>query len=81
MSLAVDIGRSWVELAGIVVEGRAELLVPEDTTMRGPMSAWHDKYRALLSGDGFPRFTEEIRKLGFLRVVPERLLSWDHARG
>jgi hypothetical protein len=48
--------------------------------MRKPISAWHEKYRSLLAGDGFARFTEEIHVMGFLRVVPEHVLTWDHAR-
>jgi len=81
VSLAIDLGRSWVELVGVVVPGNAELLGPEHPSMRSPISAWHEKYRSLLAGDGFQRFTEEVRHLGFLRVVPRRILPWDHARG
>ena len=81
VALTVDLGRSWVELAGIEVRGRAELLPAEAAEMRVPISAWHEKYRPLLSGEGFARLTEEIRGLGFLRVVPERISAWDHARG
>jgi len=80
VSIAIDIGRSWVEVAGIVVHGRAEPLAPDHPTMRKPMSAWHEKYRSLLAGDGFARFTEEIQVMGFLRVPPGRVLTWDHAR-
>jgi hypothetical protein len=80
IALAIDLGRSWVELAGIVVEGRAELLAPDHPMMRKPISAWHEKYRSLLAGDGFMRFAEEVERLAFLRVVPVRLRSWDHAR-
>lgn len=79
--LAVDLGRSWVELAGIQIEGRAEPLFPDDPIMRKPISAWHEKYRSLLAGDGFGRFAEEVERLAFLRVVPERIKTWDHARG
>lgn len=81
VALTVDVGRSWIELAGIEVLGRAERLHAEDAEMRGPISAWHEKYRPLLSGEGFARLTEEVRELGFLRVVPERISAWDHARG
>jgi len=49
--------------------------------MRKPISAWHEKYRPLMTGEGFGRLTEEIATLGFLRVVPERISAWDHARG
>jgi hypothetical protein len=48
--------------------------------MRGPISAWHEKYRSLLSGDGFSLFAEQVPSLAFLRVSPRRLHGWDHAR-
>jgi nitroimidazol reductase NimA-like FMN-containing flavoprotein (pyridoxamine 5'-phosphate oxidase superfamily) len=80
VALSIDVGRSWVELAGVMVEGKAELLAPDDALMRGPISAWHEKYRSLLAGDGFQMFADEVRELGFLRVAPERLIGWDHAR-
>lgn len=81
VALSIDLGRSWVEIAGIEIRGVAEPLPAEHETMRRPISAWHEKYRSLLSGDGFARFAEEIRGLGFLRVVAERVAAWDHARG
>jgi len=80
VSVSIDLGRSWTEIAGIVVEGVAEPLPAEHPAMRGPISAWHEKYRPLLAGEGFERFSQEIRRLGFLRVEPGRVLSWDHAR-
>ena len=61
--------------------GRAELLAAESAAMRKPISAWHEKYRPLLAGEGFARFAEEVRGLGFLRVVPDAVRAWDHARG
>jgi PPOX class probable F420-dependent enzyme len=80
VSLTIDVGRSWTEMAGIVVEGSAEILQADHPSMRKPISAWHEKYRPLLVGDGFARFAEEVAGLIFLRVVPERLVGWDHAR-
>lgn len=80
VALTVDLGRAWVEIAGIEVRGRAELLPAEHAEMRRAMSAWHEKYRSLLAGEGFPRFAEEVRGLGFLRIVPDHLAAWDHAR-
>jgi general stress protein 26 len=80
VALAIDLGRAWVEIAGIEVRGLAELLPAEHADMRQPISAWHEKYRPLLAGDGFPRFADEVRGLGFLRVTPERIAAWDHAR-
>jgi PPOX class probable F420-dependent enzyme len=80
VSLSIDLGRSWVEIAGIEVRGRAELLSAEHPEMRQPISAWHEKYRPLLAGDGFARFAEAIAALAFLRIVPQRVSGWDHAR-
>jgi nitroimidazol reductase NimA-like FMN-containing flavoprotein (pyridoxamine 5'-phosphate oxidase superfamily) len=80
VALSIDLGRAWVEIAGIEVRGRAELLPAEHADMRQAISAWHEKYRPLLAGEGFPRFAEEIRGLGFLRVEPESIAAWDHAR-
>jgi nitroimidazol reductase NimA-like FMN-containing flavoprotein (pyridoxamine 5'-phosphate oxidase superfamily) len=81
VGLAIDLGRSWSELTGLSIFGSAELLLAEQAGMRKAISAWHDKYRALLSGEGFARFSEEVERLGFLRVSVERVAAWDHARG
>jgi nitroimidazol reductase NimA-like FMN-containing flavoprotein (pyridoxamine 5'-phosphate oxidase superfamily) len=80
VALTIDLGRSWVEIAGIEIRGRAELLPAEHAEIRAPISAWHEKYRPLLAGEGFSRFSEEVEGLGFLRIAPERIAAWDHAR-
>ncbi len=80
VGLLLDAGRTWIELAGVQVLGKAELLEPSHPDLRRPISRWHDKYRLLLAAGGFRRFTEAIPELWFLRVVPERLVWWDHAR-
>lgn len=72
-------GRNWRELAGAVLLGRAEPLVPEHPALRGVMSAWFEKYRLLLAGGGFRDYAEQVESPGMLRVRPERLAAWDHA--
>jgi nitroimidazol reductase NimA-like FMN-containing flavoprotein (pyridoxamine 5'-phosphate oxidase superfamily) len=78
VSVLIDRGHEWSELAGIILEGRADLMPAEAPSMRAAMSEWHQKYRSLLAGDGFERFVRSIPELGFLRLVPERFDSWDH---
>ena len=78
--LGILLGRG-LRLVGIEIRGRAELLPAEHEAMRAAISLWHEKYRPLLAGEGFGRFAGEVRELGFLRVVPEVLVGWDHARG
>ena len=79
VALSFSRGRAWEELAGIVVFGRAEPLVPEHPALRGVMSAWFEKYRPMLSGGGFRQYAEQVERPGMLRVRPDRLAAWDHA--
>jgi len=81
VAITIDLGRAWVEVAGVEILGLAEPLLAESAAMRKPVSAWHEKYRPLLAGEGFARFAEEVRRLGFLRVVPDAVRAGDHARG
>lgn len=81
VAITIDLGRAWVEVAGVEILGSADPLSAESAGMRKPISAWHEKYRPLLAGEGFARFAEEVRGLGFLRVVPDAVRAWDHARG
>jgi hypothetical protein len=79
-ALVIDRGRDWSELAGVQVEGPVDLLPAEHPDLRGPMSAWHEKYRTLLAGRGFERLAEDVPSLGFLRIEPLAVRTWDHAR-
>ena len=72
MSVLIDRGRDWPELAGVRVEGVAEAYPAEHPDLRAPMSQWHEKYRQMFARDGFEAFTRDVHALGFLRVVPSR---------
>ena len=78
VSILIDLGRDWTELAGVRVEGVAEAFPAEHPDLRAPMSAWHEKYRQMFARDGFEAFTRDVPVLGFLRVAPSRVESWDH---
>ncbi|MEX2102029.1 MAG: pyridoxamine 5'-phosphate oxidase family protein [Actinomycetota bacterium] len=78
LSVILDSGRDWTDLSGVILEGRADLLLASDEPMRTPISDWHQKYRVLLSGDGFEQLTRSIPDLGFLRLDPTHIESWDH---
>jgi PPOX class probable F420-dependent enzyme len=81
VALSFNVGRSWRELAGAVIPGRAEPLVPEHPALRGVMSAWYEKYRLLLTGGGFRDYAEQVETPGMLRVRPQRIAAWDNAVG
>jgi hypothetical protein len=79
VSIVIDHGRDWHEIAGVRVEGVAELMPAEHPDMREPMSAWHEKYRSMFSLDGFERFARAVPALGFVHVIPSRVEAWNHA--
>jgi hypothetical protein len=81
VSVVIDRGVDWGELAGARIEGVAELYPGEHPDLRGPMSAWHEKYRTMFSGNSFERFAASVPALGFLRVPPSRVDAWDHRGG
>jgi PPOX class probable F420-dependent enzyme len=78
LALTFHRGRKWDELAGTVLYGRADPLSPAHPALHGVMSAWYEKYRALLGGQAFRRFTEQVEDPGMLRVRPERMAQWDN---
>jgi hypothetical protein len=78
VSILIDRGRDWIELAGVRIDGVAELFPAEHPDLRSPMSAWHEKYRQMLAGEGFERLTAQVPELGFVRVAPGRIDAWDH---
>lgn len=81
VSVLIDRGRDWSELAGARVEGVAELLPAEHPDLREPMSAWYEKYRTFMPGDSFEHMTQDIQVVGFLRVAPASVETWDHGAG
>ena len=78
LSVVIDRGREWPDLAGVRIEGVAEGFAAEHPDLRAPMSSWHEKYRQMFARDGFESFTRDVPLLGFLRVVPSRVDAWDH---
>jgi general stress protein 26 len=80
ISVVLDSGRAWSELAGVILEGVCELLPVDHSLVRDPVSAWHEKYRPMLAADGFERLAEAVPDLGFLRLEPTEVQTWDHAR-
>jgi nitroimidazol reductase NimA-like FMN-containing flavoprotein (pyridoxamine 5'-phosphate oxidase superfamily) len=81
VSVVVDRGRDWIDLAGVRLDGAAEAIPAEHPELRTAMSAWHEKYRSMLAGDGFERMTDQVSAFGFLRVLIHDADAWDHGAG
>jgi len=80
-SVVIDRGRDWTDLAGVRVDGAAEPVAVDAAILRSVMSAWHEKYRSQLAGEGFERMTSAVPDLGFLRVAADATEVWDHQAG
>jgi len=80
VALQFDRGVAWTEQAGVIVRGKAELLSPEEPVVKRALSAWFEKYRGELAGYGFAAYTEQIKEPVMIRVRPDRLATWMHAR-
>jgi hypothetical protein len=78
VAVLIDRGKDWNEMSGARVEGVAELLPAEHPDLREPMSAWYEKYRTYMPGNSFEALSQDIPVLGFLRVAPARIRTWDH---
>jgi nitroimidazol reductase NimA-like FMN-containing flavoprotein (pyridoxamine 5'-phosphate oxidase superfamily) len=80
VAMAFDRGRAWTEFSGAMVHGWAELLPTDVQPAKRAMSAWFEKYRGELSGTQFGVYVEQVPHPLLLRVVPEDVRGWAHAR-
>lgn len=80
VALQFDRGTAWTEQAGVLVRGKAEQLPADEPAARRALSAWFEKYRPELSGYGFAAYTEQVKDPALIRVRPDRLAAWIHAR-
>ncbi len=79
VAVSLDHGVHWSDQAGVMIRGLAEVLGADHPGARRALSAWFEKYREHLSGDGFARYTVLVERPLVVRVDPHRLSGWDHA--
>jgi PPOX class probable F420-dependent enzyme len=79
VTLSIDRGRSWTELAGVLVRGRAEILHADEPSAKRAMSAWFEKYRGELGGTQFGVYAEQVRHPVLFSVVPDRVTGWSNS--
>ena len=79
VSIVIDRGRDWIELAGVRIDGVAELFPAEHPDLRAPMSAWHEKYRPMLARRRVrAAHRGGRRRSGSCMSSPARVDAWDH---
>ena len=80
VSLLVHRGQAWMEQAGVLILGRAEVLGPDHPEAKKALSGWFEKYRSELSGGGFAAYTEAVHEPLVFVIRPSQVSSWIHAR-
>jgi nitroimidazol reductase NimA-like FMN-containing flavoprotein (pyridoxamine 5'-phosphate oxidase superfamily) len=79
VTLSLDRGRAWAELAGVLVRGRAEVLRPDEPAAKRPLSAWFEKYRGELTGTQFGVYVDQVPNPVLFGVIPERVTGWSNS--
>jgi nitroimidazol reductase NimA-like FMN-containing flavoprotein (pyridoxamine 5'-phosphate oxidase superfamily) len=77
--LEFDRGQAWTEQEGVLLHGRAELLGADHPSAKRAISAWFEKYRSDLGGQGFAMYAERVEEPAMFRVRADRVAAWSHA--
>jgi PPOX class probable F420-dependent enzyme len=79
VTVLVEAGDSYDQLRGVSIEGRAEIVDDPAALFRVGVSVW-ERYTAPYTEDARPMVAAMLNKRVAIRVVPERLRSWDHRK-
>ncbi|MGK8512056.1 PPOX class F420-dependent oxidoreductase [Nocardia asiatica] len=75
----VEAGRTYDQLRGVLIEGRAEIIEDAEKLFAVGVSVW-ERYNGPYSEQVRPMVEAMLHKRVAVRVVPERLRSWDHRK-
>ncbi|AFU04292.1 PPOX class F420-dependent oxidoreductase [Nocardia brasiliensis] len=75
----VEAGQTYDQLRGVAIEGRAEIIDDPDQLFAVGVSVW-ERYTAPYSEEVRPMVEAMLHKRSAIRVVPERVRSWDHRK-
>lgn len=82
VTLLVESGSAYDELAGVMVEGEAEIVTDLDATVDTMIEAMGKTENALPPASELPTEVKQqmAGKRVLIRVRPKRFLSWDHQK-
>lgn len=82
VTLLVESGSAYDELAGVMVEGEAEIVTDLDATVDTMIEAMGKTENALPPASELPTAVKQqmAGKRVLIRVRPKRFLSWDHQK-
>ncbi|WP_431972469.1 pyridoxamine 5'-phosphate oxidase family protein [Nocardia sp. bgisy134] len=75
----VEAGQTYDQLRGVSIEGRAEIIDDPKRLFAVGVSVW-ERYTGPYSEEVRPLVENMLNKRVAVRVVPERVRSWDHRK-
>ncbi|MFI6867249.1 pyridoxamine 5'-phosphate oxidase family protein [Nocardia sp. NPDC050406] len=79
VTVLIEAGDTYDQLRGVSLEGRAEIIDDADQLFQVGISVW-ERYTGPYSEDMKPFVEQMLNKRVAVRVVPERIRSWDHRK-
>ncbi|QLY29980.1 pyridoxamine 5'-phosphate oxidase family protein [Nocardia huaxiensis] len=79
VTVLVEAGDTYDQLRGLSIEGRAEIVTDPEALFKVGISVW-ERYTGPYSDDMKPFVEQMLNKRVAIRVVPERVRSWDHRK-
>lgn len=79
ISCLAEDGDVYEELRGVAVEGRAEVTADPELLWRVGVAVW-ERYHGPYTEQARPMVEASVRKRVAVRVIPERIRSWDHRK-
>lgn len=78
-TVLVEDGRTYDQLRGVSIEGRAEIVDDPDALWKVGVDIW-ERYNGPYTEDLKPLVEVMLNKRVAVRVVADRVRSWDHAK-
>jgi PPOX class probable F420-dependent enzyme len=80
VTVMIEDGQTYNTLRGVTIDGRAEVVDADpDISMRVGRSVW-ERYTGPYTDDMKPFVEQMMNNRICVRIVPERLRSWDHRK-
>ncbi len=79
VTVLIEDGNTYDTLRGVSIEGRAEIVEDPQSILRVGISVW-ERYTGPYSEDVLPFVEQMMNKRIAVRVVVDRIRSWDHSK-
>ncbi|WP_137724296.1 pyridoxamine 5'-phosphate oxidase family protein [Prescottella subtropica] len=79
ITMMIEDGDTYDTLRGVSIEGRAEIIDDPEALFKVGISIW-ERYTGPYSEDVKPAVEMMLHKRVAVRIVPDRVRSWDHRK-